>query len=98
MTNSIPNQLRFASSAGFTLRADFDGGVLSSDLGSLLLRGVDQQIGLTDRLSNSAVEKPNSDHPVQLRQDFFEWNFNFHFLSHFKSKYVSHRVIRTEAT
>lgn len=51
--NSTPNQLRFAASAGFTVRADFDGGGLSSDLGPLLLRGVDQQIGLTARLSRA---------------------------------------------
>ena len=48
---STPIQLRFAPSAGFTLRTDFNGGGLSSDLGPLLLRGVDQQIGLTGRLS-----------------------------------------------
>ncbi len=51
MTNTIPNQLRFAPSAGFTVRADFDGGGLSSNLGPLLLRGVDQQIGITTRLA-----------------------------------------------
>ncbi len=51
MTNSTSSQLRFAPSAGFTLRADFNGGGLSSDLGPLLLRGVDQQIGLTARLA-----------------------------------------------
>ena len=51
MTNSTLTQLRFAPSAGFTIRADFDGGGLSSDLGPLLLRGVDQQIGLTARLA-----------------------------------------------
>ena len=51
MTISTPAQLRFAPSAGFTLRADFNGGGLSSDLGPLLPRGVDQQIGLTERLA-----------------------------------------------
>ena len=51
MTNSTPTQLRFAPSAGFSIRADFNGGGLSSDLGPLLLRGVDQQIGLTARLT-----------------------------------------------
>lgn len=48
--NSTPEQLRFASIPGCTIRADFQGGGLSSDLGPLLLRGVDRQIGLTDRL------------------------------------------------
>ncbi len=57
MLNSTPNQLRFAPSAGFTLRADFAGGGLSSDLGPLLLRGVDQQIGLTARLTDALVDR-----------------------------------------
>ncbi len=48
--NSTPEQLRFASIPGCTLRADFQGGGLSSDLGPLLLKGVDRQIGLTERL------------------------------------------------
>ena len=49
--NSTPEQLRFASIPGYTIRADFHGGGLSSDLGSLLLKGVDLQISLTERLS-----------------------------------------------
>ncbi len=51
MPNSTPAQLRFTPSAGFTIRTDFAGGGLSSDLDPLLLRGVDQQIGLTARLT-----------------------------------------------
>ena len=50
MPNSTPAQLRFAASCGFSIRADFAGGGLSSDLGPLLLRGIDRQIGLTARL------------------------------------------------
>lgn len=57
MSNSTPFQLRFAPSAGFTLRADFEGGGLSSDLGPLLLRGVDQQIGLTARLAAAVDDR-----------------------------------------
>ncbi|MEC5217069.1 hypothetical protein RCH09_002026, partial [Actimicrobium sp. GrIS 1.19] len=49
--NSTSEQLRFASIPGHTVRADFAGGGLSSDLGPLLLRGVDRQIGLTERLT-----------------------------------------------
>jgi len=48
--NFTPEQLRFASIPGCTIRADFQGGGLSSDLGPLLLKGVDRQIGLTERL------------------------------------------------
>ncbi len=51
MSNSTPSQLRLYPSAGFTIRADFEGGGLSSDLGPLLLRSVDQQIGLISRLT-----------------------------------------------
>jgi len=51
MTKSTPAQLRFARSAGFSIRADFAGGGLSSDVGPLLLRGVDRHIGLTARLA-----------------------------------------------
>lgn len=39
MSNSIPTQLRFSPFAGFTVRADFEGGALTSDFGPLLLRG-----------------------------------------------------------
>ena len=46
MSDSTPKQLRFPALNGYTVRADFDGGALSSDFGPLLLRGVDQQIGL----------------------------------------------------
>ena len=49
--NSTPEQLRFASIPAHTVRADFAGGGLSSDLGPVLLRGVDLQIGLTKRLA-----------------------------------------------
>lgn len=43
MPHSTPEQLRFSPAAGFTIRADFNGGGLSSHLGPLLLRGVDRQ-------------------------------------------------------
>jgi hypothetical protein len=46
MCYSSPKQLCFPPVAGHTLRADFEGGALSSDFGPLLLRGVDRQIGL----------------------------------------------------
>ncbi len=49
--NSTPEQLRFASIPAHSVRADFAGGGLSSDLGPVLLRGVDLQIGLTRRIA-----------------------------------------------
>jgi Transposase DDE domain group 1 len=51
MSYSTPEQLCFPPVAGHTVRADFQGGALSSDFGALLLRGIDRQIGLTARLA-----------------------------------------------
>jgi hypothetical protein len=57
MRHSTPNQLGFPPVMGQTLRADFEGGALSSDFGALLLRGVDRQIGLTERLAAAVRDK-----------------------------------------
>ena len=48
-----PEQMRFPPSAGFTLRADFKGGEVSSDLGALILSAVDPRIHLVDRLAQA---------------------------------------------
>ena len=68
MLYSSPKQLRFPPVAGQTLRADFEGGALSSDFGALLLRGVDRQIGLTARLAAAIHDKRHKsyiDHPLR---------------------------------
>ena len=68
MLYSTPEQLRFPPIAGYTVRADFDGGVLSSDFGVLLLRGIDRQIGLTARLAAAVRDKRHPsyiDHPLR---------------------------------
>jgi hypothetical protein len=68
MRYSSPKQLCFPPVAGQTLRADFDGGALSSDFGPLLLRGIDRQIGLTDRLAAAVHDKRHLsyiDHPLR---------------------------------
>ena len=57
MLYSSPKQLCFPPVAGHTLRADFEGGALSSDFGALLFRGVDRQIGLTARLTAASRDK-----------------------------------------
>src|SRR4029434_2663321 len=67
MRYSSPKQLCFPPVAGHTVRADFDGGALSSDLGPLLLRGVDRQIGFTERLATALHDKRHQsyiDHPL----------------------------------
>ena len=51
MPHSNSEQLRFPAVDGLTVRGDFSGGALSSDFGPLLLRGIDRQIGLTERLA-----------------------------------------------
>ena len=68
MLYSSPKQLCFPPVAGQTLRADFEGGALSSDFGPLLLRGVDRQIGLTERLATAIHDKRHLsyiDHPLR---------------------------------
>jgi Transposase DDE domain. len=77
MSNSTPTQLRFAPSAGFSIRADFDGGGLSSDLGPLLLQGIDRQIGLTARLTSALSDRRHPgyvQHPLRdlLTQRIFQ--------------------------
>lgn len=51
--DSTPKQLRFPPAAGFTVRAEFTGGEVSSDLGVLLLKAVDKRIGLIGRLTEA---------------------------------------------
>ena len=68
MLHSPPEQLRFPPVAGYTVRADFEGGALSSDFGALLLRGIDRQIGLTERLAAAIQDKRHPsyiDHPLR---------------------------------
>jgi len=77
MENPIPIQLRFPSAAGFTVRAEFDGGAMSSDFGAILLRGTDLQIGLIPRLAGAIHDKRHAsyiDHPLAdlLRQRIFQ--------------------------
>jgi hypothetical protein len=68
MSYSTPEQLRFPPLPGYTVRADFDGGALSSDFGALLLRGIDRQIGLTERLAAAMRDRRHAsytDHPLR---------------------------------
>jgi hypothetical protein len=55
--NSTSEQLRFASIPAHSIRADFTGGGLSSDLGPVLLRGLDLQIGLTRCLAAALPDR-----------------------------------------
>lgn len=61
MHNTNPKPLRFPVVNGQTLRADFDGGAMSSDFGALLISGVNRQTGLVARLTG-AIKDPR--HPA----------------------------------
>jgi Transposase DDE domain group 1 len=67
--NSTPEQLRFASIPAHTIRADFEGGGLSSDFGPMLLRGVDRQIGLTERIRAAMIDKR---HPSYITHELHD--------------------------
>lgn len=66
MSDFTPKQLRFPAVDGLTVRGDFSGGALSSDFGPVVLRGVDRQIGLTERL---AAAFDDDRHPSYVRHD-----------------------------
>ena len=53
MTQSNTEQLRFPAINGLTVRADFNGGVLSTDFGPLILDGVDRQIQVAHQMTKA---------------------------------------------
>ena len=63
MSKSTPEQLRFPPVAGLTVGGDSDGGALSSDFGPMFLRGIDRQIGLSERLAEAFNDRR---HPSYL--------------------------------
>jgi len=75
--DSTSEQLRFPATAGFTVRADFDGGALSTNVGALLLSGVEQQTGLVARMASAIHDRRHPsyiDHSVSalLRQRIYQ--------------------------
>src|SRR5512143_2880099 len=71
MHDSTQERLRFPPIEGLTLRGDFEGGALSSDFGPLLLRGVDRQIGLTERLAAAFQDHRHPSYLTHPLQDLF---------------------------
>src|SRR6266705_3465050 len=71
MLYSPPEQLRFPPLPGYTVRADFDGGALSSDFGVLLLRGIDRQIGFTERLAAAMRDRRHPSYTDHALRDLF---------------------------
>ena len=77
VTDFTPEQLHFPSIPGFTVRGDFTGGEISSDLGALVLAAVDRRIGLMDRLAAAIHDSRDSryiTHPLRelLTQRVFQ--------------------------
>jgi len=71
VTYSTQALLRFPPVGGLTVRGDFEGGALSSDFGPLLLRGVDRQIGLTERLATAFQDHRHPSYLTHPLQDLF---------------------------
>ena len=72
-----PEQLCFPSIPGYTVRADFKGGELSSDLGAVVLGAVDRRIGLLNRLTAAITDSRDAryiTHPLRdlLTQRVFQ--------------------------
>lgn len=68
MTKSTQEQLRFHPSNRKTVRADFNGGELSSDFGALLLRETILHSRLIEKLSSAINDRRHQsyiDHPLQ---------------------------------
>jgi hypothetical protein len=64
-----PEQLRFPPAAGYTIRGDFTGGEISSDLGALLLGAVDRRIGLIDRLTAAIADSRDTRYITHTLRD-----------------------------
>jgi hypothetical protein len=63
-----PANLKFPPVQGHTVRADFDGGAMSSDIGPLILRGVDKQTGLSAAIAAAIHDWRHPsyiEHPLQ---------------------------------
>ena len=71
MSNSTPKQLRFPTMEGMTVRGNFDGGAMSSDFGPMILRGIDNQIGLTERLSQAFNDTRHPSYIDHTMRDLF---------------------------
>ena len=71
MVYSTQEQLCFPPVAGLTVRGSFDGGALSSDFGPLVLRSIDRQIGLTERLANAFEDRRHPSYITHTIRELF---------------------------
>ena len=58
ITQSNPAQLRFPASNRLTIRADFNAGLLSTDLAPLILSGVERPIQLPHQMAGAFNDQP----------------------------------------
>jgi hypothetical protein len=68
---AIQETLHFPPAEGLTVRGEFDGGALSSDFGPMLLRGIDRQIGLTERLAQAFGDSRHPSYITHRLQTLF---------------------------
>jgi len=64
MSHCTAESLRFPPVAGLTIRGEFDGGLMSTDIGPRLLREVDRQVGLTEHLAQAIEDRR---HPCYVK-------------------------------
>jgi hypothetical protein len=57
LTECSPTEMDFGRAGGRRVVADFDGGMVSSDAGALLLGETDKAIGLTDRFAQCFIDR-----------------------------------------
>ena len=66
MTDCTQRPLPFSSVGKKKIQADFEGGLLTSDVGALLLRETDKAIGLIDAISGCL---PDPRHPSLVKRN-----------------------------
>jgi len=99
-TECIPSQLEFHALGRREVVGRFDGGRITSDGGGLLLREVDQRIGLLHRLAGCFDDYRNPNSPKRdIRQMLFEQqkaalkaSFNYGEATWFGQRIASHRI------
>ncbi|ESY15352.1 hypothetical protein X750_28580 [Mesorhizobium sp. LNJC394B00] len=66
-THYISDQLEFECFDGHKVVAGFDGGVITSDAGALLVRHVDKTVGLFGRVAACFIDRRDPDDGAQRK-------------------------------
>ena len=72
IASSTVQQLALLSIPGYTIRADFKGGELSSDFGATILSGVDRKIGIINRLTAAIRDSRDSRYTTHSVSDLLK--------------------------